>query len=95
MRNFLDSLQMIIILIVRKGVKNMDKNITCKDLGYDCPFTACAATEPELLEKFQEHGRTAHDLKEFSPEFYSKVQKSIREGSCDLEEDFDSCECCC
>jgi predicted small metal-binding protein len=86
---------MIIILKPGREVENMDKKIGCKDLGYDCTFTACAATEPELLEKFQEHGRTVHDMKEFLPDFYSKVQESIREGSCDLEEDFDPCECCC
>jgi predicted small metal-binding protein len=86
---------MIIILIIRKEVENMDKKIGCKDLGYDCAFAACATTEPELLEKFQEHARTVHDMKEFSPDFYSKIQKSVREGSCDLDEDSDSCECCC
>jgi predicted small metal-binding protein len=86
---------MIIILIARKGVENMDKKIGCKDLGFDCTFTACAAAEPELLETFQEHSRNVHDMKEFSPDFYNKVNESVREGSCDLEEDFDPCECCC
>jgi len=86
---------MIIILMFRKGVEKMDKKIDCRDLGHDCAFTACAATEAELLEKFQEHGRIVHGMKEFSPDFYSKVQESVREGSCDLEEDSDSCECCC
>ncbi len=73
----------------------MDKRIDCRDLGSDCTFAACAATEAEVLEKVQEHGRTVHGMKEFSSDFYNKVQKSIREGSCDLEEDFDPCECCC
>ncbi len=73
----------------------MDKMIGCKDLGSDCTFTACAVTEAELLEKVQEHRRTAHGMKEFSPDFFKKVQESIREGSCDLEEDWDPCECCC
>jgi len=86
---------MIIILIVRKGVENMDKKIDCRDLGSDCTFAASAVAEPELLEKFQEHERTVHGMKDFSPDFYSKVQESVREGSCDLEEDSDSCECCC
>jgi len=81
--------------MVRKGVENMDKRIGCKDLGYDCAFTACAATEAELLEKFQEHGRTVHGMKEFSPDFYNKAQESIREGYCDLEEELEACECCC
>ena len=86
---------MIIILIVRKGAEDMNKMIDRKDLGSDCTFTACATTELELLEKVQEHDRTVHGMKEFSSDFYSRVQKSIREGSCDLEEDFDPCECCC
>ncbi len=86
---------MIIILMVRKGVEHMDKKIDCKDLGSDCTFTACAAAEPELLEKVQEHEQTVHGIEEFSPDFYDKVQKSIREGRCDLNEDFDPCECCC
>jgi predicted small metal-binding protein len=86
---------MIIILIVRKGVENMDKMIGCKDLGYDCTFTACAATEAELLEKFQEHGQTVHGMKEFSPDFYDKVHESIRDGYCELDEELESCECCC
>ena len=73
----------------------MDKMIDCKDLGSECTFTACTATEAELLEKVQEHDRTVHGMKEFSPDFYDKVQESIREGYCDLEEDSDSCECCC
>jgi predicted small metal-binding protein len=67
---------MIVILMVRKGVENMDRMIGCKDLGYDCAFTACAATEAELLEKFQEHGRTVHGMKEFSPDFYPPTQKT-------------------
>ena len=81
--------------MVRKGVETMSKTISCKDLGSECAFVACADTEPELLEKVQEHGRTVHGMEEFSPDFYNKVQQSVREGSCDLEEDSDSCECCC
>jgi predicted small metal-binding protein len=86
---------MIIILIVRKGVENMDKTIDCKDLKSDCTFTACTATEAELLDKIQEHGRTVHGMKEFSPDFYDKVQKSIREAYCELDDELESCECCC
>lgn len=81
--------------MVRKGVENMDKRINCKDLGYDCTFAACAATEAEVLEKVQEHGRTVHGMKEFSQDFYNKVQESIREGDCDPEEELESCGCCC
>jgi len=91
----LESLEMIIILRVRKGVKTMDKKISCKDLGFECAFTACAEREPELLDKVQEHEKTVHGMKEFSADFYKKVEDSVREGSCGLEEDSDSCECWC
>ncbi len=76
----------------------MSKTISCKDLGSECLFTACADTEAELLEKVEEHGRAAHGMKEFSPDFYDKVQESIREENCSLEEELDPCEypeCCC
>jgi len=91
----LESSEMIIILKVRKGVKTMDKMISCKDLGSECAFTACAETEAELLDQVQEHEKTVHGMKEFSSDFYKKVEESVREGSCGLEEDSNPCECCC
>jgi len=65
----------------------MDKMISCKDLGYECAFTACAGTETELFQKVLEHGRTVHRMQEFSPGFYNKVRASIRDGYCDLEDE--------
>jgi len=64
----------------------MDKRVSCKDFGSECTFAACAETETELFEKVLEHGRTVHGMKEFSPDFYSKVCASIQEGYCDLED---------
>jgi len=63
----------------------MDKMMSCKDIGYECAFMACARTETELFQKILEHGRTIHGMQEFSPSFYNKVRASIREGYCDLE----------
>jgi predicted small metal-binding protein len=61
--------------------------MSCKDLGYECAFTACAGTETGLFQKALEHGRTVHRMQEFSPSFYNKVRASIREGYCDLKDE--------
>jgi predicted small metal-binding protein len=74
----------------------MDKMMSCRELGSECTFTACAQTEAELFEKALEHGRTIHGMKEFSLDFYNKVRASMREGYCDLEENLCKYgECCC
>jgi predicted small metal-binding protein len=73
----------------------MDKMISCKDLGSECDFTACAETETELFEKVLGHSRFVHGMKEFSPDFYSKVCASIREGYCDLEDELCKYGQCC
>ena len=65
----------------------MDKMISCRDLGSECGFTACANSEVGLFTEVLEHGRAFHGLKEFSQEFYDKVRSSIQEGYCDTEEE--------
>ena len=65
----------------------MDKKVSCKDIGSECTFTACAETEAELYEKVLEHGRTVHGMKEFSLDVYNKVRASMREEYCDLEDE--------
>ena len=73
----------------------MDKMINCKDLGSDCTFTACAGTEAELFGKILEHGRMVHRMEDFSPDMFSKVRASIKEGYCDLEDELCKYGECC
>ncbi|OGP91779.1 MAG: hypothetical protein A2156_06875 [Deltaproteobacteria bacterium RBG_16_48_10] len=73
----------------------MDKMISCKDLESECTFTACAGTEAKLFEKILEHGRTVHRTEDFSPDIYSKVRASIREGYCALEDELCKYGECC
>ncbi len=73
----------------------MDKMINWNDLGFECDYAACAETETGLFEKVLEHSRMAHDMKEFSQEFYNKVRGSIREGYCDLEDELCQYGECC
>ena len=65
----------------------MDKMMSCKDLGYECAFAACAGTETELFLIVLDHVRTVHRMQGFSPNFYNRVRASIREGYCDLEDE--------
>jgi len=83
------------MLIVGKGISNMDKMISGKDFEPGCTFTACAGTEAELFEKILEHGRTVHRTEDFSPDIYSQVRASIKEGYCDLENELCKYGECC
>ena len=65
----------------------MDMMISCKDFKPDCAFSACARTEAELFEKVLEHGRTVHRMEDFSPDIYSHVRASMKEGYCNLEDE--------
>ena len=85
----------VIIFRLRKGVGRMDKMIRCKDLGSECGYTACAKTEVGLFKEVLEHSHAIHGMKEFSKEFYDKVQASMQEGYCDLEEELCNYSDCC
>jgi predicted small metal-binding protein len=73
----------------------MGKTISCKDLKSGCTFTACATTEAELFEKILQHGRSVHRTEDFSPDVYSQVRASIKEGYCDLEDELCKYGECC
>jgi predicted small metal-binding protein len=44
----------------------------------DCPFTASAATEEELLEKVAAHAAHDHGIVEVTPELAATVQAVIK-----------------
>ncbi len=57
----------------------MAKVVKCRDVGVDCDFEARGQTEQEVLRNAAEHARTAHGMKEISPELAVKVKAAIRE----------------
>ena len=57
----------------------MAKSLSCKDMGSDCDFSACANTESELFDKVKDHGRKDHNMNEFSSDFYDKARSAIRD----------------
>ncbi len=57
----------------------MAKVLHCRDVGFDCDGVIRAETEEELLKQVAEHAKTAHNLKEVTPEIVEKVRAAIRE----------------
>ena len=52
--------------------------IACASIVPDCPFTASAATEAELLKKVATHAANVHKITEISPELAAKVKAAIK-----------------
>jgi predicted small metal-binding protein len=57
----------------------MAKSISCRDVGVDCDFQASAETVEELMQKCQEHARSAHGITEIPMELVVKVQAAIKD----------------
>ncbi|HJZ77033.1 MAG TPA: DUF1059 domain-containing protein [Vicinamibacterales bacterium] len=55
-----------------------DKYIACAAIVPDCPFTASAATEDELLKAVAAHAAHDHGITEVSPELAAKVKAAIK-----------------
>jgi predicted small metal-binding protein len=53
------------------------KRIACAEIVPDCPFTASAATEEELLERVAAHAAHDHGITEITPELAAKVKAAI------------------
>jgi len=62
-----------------KEVLEMEKRLSCKDVGSDCDFVACGKTEDEIFAKTREHARTEHNMNEIPKDLYDKVRSAIRE----------------
>jgi len=54
------------------------KKISCADLMPECPYTAEAGSEDELLKKVAVHAAEAHNIHEVTPDLLNKVKSVIR-----------------
>ena len=54
------------------------KYIACAEIVPDCPFTASAPTEEELLKKVVAHAAHDHGITEVTRELAAKVKAAIR-----------------
>lgn len=57
----------------------MTKVIHCRDVGFDCDGVIRAETEEEALQQAAAHAKTAHGLKEVTPEVVAKVRSVMRD----------------
>ncbi len=56
----------------------MEKVIRCRDVGFDCNGVIRAKSEEEALKLAAEHARTAHGVKEVTPEIVTKIKSVMR-----------------
>jgi predicted small metal-binding protein len=54
------------------------KYIACAAIIPDCPFTASAATEEELMQKVAAHAAHDHGVTQVTPELAAKVKAAIQ-----------------
>jgi predicted small metal-binding protein len=55
----------------------MQKSFSCRNIGNDCDYQVRGRSEEEVLKKFTEHAKTAHNMTEISKEFSDKVRAAI------------------
>ncbi len=74
----------------------MDRKLECKELSFDCAYSACGQTDQEILRNVGDHIQAIHGMKGFSRDFYRKALASIRDGSCEkgMTLDHALCEAC-
>lgn len=54
------------------------KRIACAEIVPDCPFTATAATDEELVQQVAAHAAHDHGITEITPELAAKVRAAIK-----------------
>jgi len=52
-------------------------HIACASIVPDCPFTADAATEEELMKKVAAHAAHDHGIQHVTPELAAQVKAAI------------------
>ena len=57
----------------------MTKHFACGDVVPGCAFTLSGPNEEDVLKQTAEHARTAHGVKEITPELAAKVKAAIRD----------------
>jgi predicted small metal-binding protein len=57
----------------------MAKVIRCKDVGFDCPGVIEAPTEEQALKQAAEHAKSAHGIREITPDILAKVKKAMHD----------------
>jgi len=56
-------------------------SFACSTVGYQCDWRAEAATEDELMQQVEEHGRTAHNFQQLSEQKRFKIRNNIQRAA--------------
>jgi len=57
----------------------MTKVIRCRDVGFDCDGVIKAKTEEEALNLAAAHAKSAHNVKEVTPDIVKKIKSVMKE----------------
>lgn len=57
----------------------MEKVIRCRDVGFDCNGVIKAKTEQEALAMAAEHAKTAHGVREVTPDMVKSIKSVMTE----------------
>lgn len=57
----------------------MTKVIRCRDVGFNCDGVIKAKTEEEALNLAAAHAKSAHNVKEVTPDIVKKIKSVMRE----------------
>lgn len=52
--------------------------LSCRDVGVDCDFTASGGTVQEIIEACVEHAKGNHGMKGFDTDLYHRMRSHIR-----------------
>jgi predicted small metal-binding protein len=56
-------------------------SFACSDVGYKCDWRVEAATEDELMDRVEEHGRMAHNFQQLSDQKRFKLRNNIHRAA--------------
>ncbi len=60
----------------------MAKTLSCRDVGVDCDWHACAETEEEVLRQAAMHAKEDHGIEKLDDAMIAKAKGAIKEGPC-------------
>lgn len=64
----------------------MDEILRCSDTGfYACDSVMCGQTKDEVMNKFKQHLKDVHFVKEITKELSESAWAGIHEGDCGKE----------
>jgi predicted small metal-binding protein len=66
----------------RKGSKRNERySFACSDVGYKCDWRTEASSEEELMDRVEEHGRSAHNFQQLSDQKRFKLRNNIHRAA--------------